>query len=326
MAFETYSNLAATTLTANYTAASGTLQVANTAGAFPTAGNFRVFISDPTSGAVHVILKVTAITDSTHFAVTAEGTDANANNGDNCTISLTAGGMDAIRGDLSQRGAWASRVTNKAGNLYLPSDAMVFGRDNASAFDNYGPIKALSDPNLLTFAQQDFGSCTSDTTHGGLSISNPTTESAFHTHALVTAVPGTPYHVEFGYYAQHQNQTNYMSGACFSDGTKYEILDPLFQGTIGSVIVFYLTNSTSFGNTPINSSFDDRFVDRLFNMHWVRLGDDGTNKTWDVSIDGINWVNVGSEARATNLTATKVGLYVDYGPSYVRLLHCKITA
>lgn len=125
MAFETYSNLAATTLTANYTAGSGAIQVASTAGNFPASPNFRVFIADATTGTVRVILKVTAVTDATHFAVTAEGSDANATSGDNVKLSLTAGGMDAIRGDLSQAGVDASvpsTTGQKAGNLYFSTD------------------------------------------------------------------------------------------------------------------------------------------------------------------------------------------------------------
>lgn len=323
MAFEQYSNLASTTLGANYTAGSGVLQVVTTAPPFPTSGNFRVFVADPTTGVVKVILKVTAVTDGTHFAVTAEGTDANAVTADVVKVSLTAGGMDAIRGDLVQTGALASAVNNKAGNLYLPKDALNILRDTGSAFDTFGPVWGLANPNLQSWTQQDFGSCTSDVTHGGISIENPTTEGAFNTHALVFNAPATPYHVEFGYVHFKNGSGNYMCGACFSDGTKYEIFDPFFQDAQGSMVCFYLTNATSFGGTPINSSFGSTFGYPY--VYWVRLGDDGTNKTWDISVDGFIWKNIGSEARTTNLTATKLGVYVNNGPSFIRLLSAKIT-
>lgn len=325
MAFERYSNLASTTLGANYTAGSGVLQVVSTAPPFPTVGNFRVFVADPSTGVVKVILKVTAVTDGTHFAVTAEGSDANATTADVVKICLTAGGMDAIRGDLVQRGAWASKVANKAGNLYLPSDALMFGRDTGAAFDAYGPTWPLADPNLQTWTQQDFGSCTTDAIHGGITIVNPTSEGAFNTHALVMAAPATPYHVEFAYTRWFStNGTNCMAGACFSDGTKYEIYDPSFQNSPTQHIVFYLNTATSFGgNTPVNNNIGN--IVWAGGLWWVRIGDDGVHKTWEFSNDGYTWIAEGNETSATNFTATKVGFYIDNGIGNIRLVHLKVT-
>lgn len=113
-----------------------------------------------------------------------------------------------------------------------------------------------------------------------------------------------------------------MSGACWTDGTKYEIFDPIFQNSTTQAVVFYLSNTTSFSGTPINTN-PGYSTGAII---WVRLGDDGTNRTWDISCDGYSWYQVGTEARTTNLTPTKAGIYVDCGPSMVRLVHYKETA
>jgi hypothetical protein len=325
MAFEQYANLCSTNLTAGYTAGAGSIAVTSTASPWPASPQFHIYIADPTTGVVKVILKVTAVTDATHWAVTAEGTDANASSGDVVKLSLTAGAMDQIRVDVSQLGAYASKTSQKAGNIYFPNDALVLSRDNGASFDSFGPIWPLGDPNAQTWTQQSFGSCSSDTTHGGISILNTASEAAFNVHALTFPTPATPYHIEFTYFQYKANSTNFMTGACFSDGTKYEIFDPAFQQAYGNSVVFYLTNNTTFSSTPVNTNNANNlgFPPTLF---WVRIGDDGTNKTWDVSVDGYRWSQVGSEARATNFVATKAGIYVDCGPSYIRLISCKITA
>lgn len=322
MAFEQYANLASTNLTANYTAGSGVLQVTSTGAPWPTTGNFRVFVADPASGTVKVILEITAVTDGTHWAVVSEGADANGSNGDVVKLCLTAGGMNAIRGDLSQTGLLSAAVPNRAGNLYLPSNAMTPLRDTGSAMVPWGPLWPLADPTLQPFVQQDFGACTSDTSHGGIDISNPTTEGSFNTHALVFPAPATPYHVEFGYFQRKPSGGNNMTGACFSDGTQYEIFDQYFQNSINQQVVFYLTSSTGFGGTIVNTAIGSS----IGFMVWARLGDDGVHKTWDVSADGYNWLQAGSELSAGSFVATKVGFYVNCGPAQIRLLHCKITA
>lgn len=82
-ATEQVANLTKTTVAVGgYTAGSGVLNVGTTGSPFPSSGTFRVAILDPTEVTIKVTLKVTAINSSTQWAVTAEGTDANANAGD----------------------------------------------------------------------------------------------------------------------------------------------------------------------------------------------------------------------------------------------------
>lgn len=239
--------------------------------------------------------------------------------------ALTAGAMNQIRADLVQSGSNTSKVVQLAGNIYLPTDASSIYRDNGSAFSAWGPIWPLGDPNLQTWTAQSMGTgCTTNTANGGISILNTAAEGAINVHALTFPVPATPYHIEFGYFGRKANSTNFMVGACFSDGTKYEIYDPAFQAVWGDHVVFYLSNNTTFSNTPVNNNQGNN-LGQVSSPIWVRLGDNGTLKTWDCSVDGYNWTAVGSESSATNFTATKAGIYVDCGPSYVRCISVKVT-
>lgn len=323
MAFERYANLCSTTLTAGYTAGAGSITVASTASPWPSSPVFRVYVSDATTGVVKVILKVTAVTDGTHWAVTAEGSDANAASSDVVKLSLTAGGMDAIRADLHQTGALASAVANKAGNLYLPNDGLEIYRDTGSVMVPWGPIWPLTDPALQTWTQTGFGSCTSDTTHGGVDINNPTAEGSFNIHALLKNTPSTPWHAEFGFVQVGNTGGNLMAGPCVSDGTKFAIYTSHFQAAAVQHVEFYASNATTYGGfTPINPGILFAWGPVIF----VRLGDDGTNRTYDVSCDGFTWLQVGTEVRTANVTASKVGFYVNGGKQHIRCIHYKETA
>src|SRR6267154_4145842 len=128
MSVEVYTNNAQTTLTSSYTAGAGSIVVASTAGNFPTTPIFRVGIFG-TNGSLKVILKVTTITDGTHFAVTAEGSDANAASGDVVRHLLTAGGMDGIRASITQILTFSAQqalTTMKQGDQVMCTDAPYF--------------------------------------------------------------------------------------------------------------------------------------------------------------------------------------------------------
>lgn len=116
---EQFANYPAATTVAvgGYTAGSGVLNVASTAGSFPGSGTFTVVIQDQTTGAAKVVLRVSAINSSTQFAVAAEGTDANANAGDNVYAVLSAAAMAQFKTDCQQGtdGAWTAMPTYQNG-------------------------------------------------------------------------------------------------------------------------------------------------------------------------------------------------------------------
>jgi len=82
-----------------YTSGSGVLNVDSTAAPFPQVGDFRISIFDQATGDLTVILKVTAVSSGTQFAVTAEGTDASAAEDDVVRgTMITAASIESVRG------------------------------------------------------------------------------------------------------------------------------------------------------------------------------------------------------------------------------------
>lgn len=326
MAFENYYTRFETAVGGGgYTAGSGLLNVLATS---PAAAIVRLILVDSATGAFITLLKATAVNSSTQFAVTVEPgfSDVSAAAGDVVRALMTADQLDSVRANMVQTGAFASAVSNRQGNLYLPNNGLVALRDTGAVMSPWGPIWPFTDPQLQTWTQTNFGSCSSDTSHGGVEIYNPTSEVSFNIRSLLKNTPSTPYHCEFGFIGVNIFGVggNTMIGACWSDGTKYEIFSPMFEGTWNKRHVeFFCTNTTTFGSsTPID------LASPLFAgpVAWVRLGDDGTNRTIDVSVDGFRWFQLGSQGRTVSLTATKVGFYVSGGPQQIRLLHYKETA
>ncbi len=99
---EQFANLCTTTIAlGGYTAGSGVLDVATTAAPWPQTPSFHIIIVNPATNAVKVILNVTAVNSATQWAVTAEGTDANALAGDAVLgTMLTAAAIAQLKTDI----------------------------------------------------------------------------------------------------------------------------------------------------------------------------------------------------------------------------------
>lgn len=72
----------------------------------------------------------------------------------------------------------------------------------------------------------------------------------------------------------------------------------------------YWTSATA---NPANGS--DRMIDAYrqrsgTSLGLIRAGDDGTNRTCDVSLDGVHWLNYYTEGHTVNMTADRVGFFV----------------
>lgn len=128
MAFtEFFTNRGSCTLTSAYTAGDTSIHVSSTTGddanyPFPVSVPFRLSLFD-SSNVFKVILKVTAITDGTHFATTPEGHDANAANGSTCYGVQTAESLTAIRTDAGTVANLTGLGTNVGTFLGTPSSA-----------------------------------------------------------------------------------------------------------------------------------------------------------------------------------------------------------
>jgi len=272
---------------------------------FPAVGNFRIKIDDE-------LFVVTARSTNTLTVATrpAESTTAAShNNLAVVTHILTAGSYyqtvaDNVRADvIADRQAAA-----KAGRLWIPTNGNRISRDTGAAWNSYGPIFKLTETPAVAadFTWRNQGSTTAVDQGGSIyiEVANVTTTSI---HTLWKNAPGsTPYHIIACFRATGSlNTALYQFGLSFLEASSNKIY--LFGFRFGAsvagspqIFALHYTSDTGEG-TAIYSSLASHWNTDTF---WTRIGDDGTTLTFDLSLDGINWLNIASEARGAQFSAT----------------------
>jgi hypothetical protein len=301
---EQYVNNAASTLAADITSSATSLTVASGDGTkFPSSGNFRLLIGTE-------ILIAGARSGDTISSLTrgAEGTAAAAHStSDAVTHILTAGALDAVRADICQTGADASKAASKAGALYLPSDGYVVYRDTGSALAAWGPLFSLSAPDNSAFTA-DYNSPTVVTTNGGIVISGAA--STDNIRGRLKAVPGsTPYTFEAGFLLRAIAESYHGAGLMVTDGTttSNKVITVMLATESNALYlkVSRWNSATSFSAEPLKIYWRPTGP-----LPFLRYTDDGTNRLVSYSLDGRNFEQVFSETRTTHLTATHLGIAV----------------
>lgn len=317
MAFtEFFTNRGSTTLTASYTAGAGSITVASTTGddanyPFPTSVPFRLSVWTASSATFKVILKVTAITDATHFAVTAEGHDANAASGDTCYGVQTAASLTAIRTDAGTFSNLSSGTNTSA--------AMVVGSGATLA-----PTTGLLSANV-DFPNSNTGAPTASIPIGSWTLQNTANAhgsySDFFTQELVLtagnfaatqwqaltrslSVPYTLYAVVQMRGVVSGGVSSFVAGICLSDGTKYEYIGVIMSGASANIAVEVKTLATL---SSAGSAVAGPTVNVVGPTLPVKIVNNSTNRVFSYWQNGA-WTQLLSEASGTFLTETAGGL------------------
>lgn len=105
------------------------------------------------------------------------------------------------------------------------------------------------------------------------------------------------------------------TGIVVSDGTKLITLGPAWNNTTGAPwgdgrgIYGGAAKWSSVGASPAAMQSNFAALSQLGKLpHWYRIVDDGTNRSVQWSINGIDWYTYQSEPRNTFLTATRIGI------------------
>lgn len=308
MASQKYANLAQSTLDGAYTAADPTLTVITGEGAlFPSSGDFTVAIDDPPA----FFLKCTSRASDVLTVSTSgqEGSTAvNKTAGTKVTQVITAGVLDAIRGDLSGIGAYASLPgTARLGDRWKCTDCPLEFIYNGSAWKAFWsgfPVTLLPTVASLTWVNQ--GASTATDSFGSIYLSVPS--SGTNTvRQLVEAMPGGSWSLTIAMLLDSVNADHVTSGIILRDsGTSRLIVwgPSRFSGGLYCG-VYYYNSSTSFGSAASTRTF-------ITAPRWFRVTDDTTNFTFYYSHDGVNWVQQYQVSRTAHLaTPNQIGIGMD---------------
>lgn len=135
---------------------------------------------------------------------------------------------------------------------------------------------------------------------GSVYMYHPGTSTDTNTE-LYISVPATPYVVTAKLLMSALAWSFTSPGLYFGDGTKLHRIVLQFGNGKLTVDKYSAYNNFSAESYSQNTS-------PYCTPMWWRISDDGTNKHWSWSIDGINWVEAYSEGNTSYLTTTRVGI------------------
>ena len=277
---EQFVNNISTTLSSGINNSTTTIPLTSSTG-FPTEGDYRIIINDE-------IMLVKSVSGSNATAVRGqEGTAATTHSSlDEVKIIITDDGFDDWMSDhlafSSQRNPY--RLVDSNDDAITLSD---FTEVNNTASD------AIADQGRhITITKDD-------------SASNDLT-------AIVRTAPSTPYTVTMaatGLPIADASSNGPVLGACFRENATGELMViRLFPGAANDITVTTFTNPTTFGTTKQTYELASHTF-----PFWFRLEDDGVDIKFHISQDGVNFVELFSEARGTSFTSTpdEVGFFFD---------------
>ena len=314
---EYYADLAQTTLSSSYTAASGSI-VVTTAANLSTTRQFHFMITDQTTGAVKCIGKATALTSST-FTVTMT-TDANANSGDFVTITLCQAAMDQIISDCDQFGTFASLPASvpPAGRRYKCTDAIYEFISTGSVWQAFAYGYPVTLPPSASWTAENLSG-----TGGTSNYTNGNGYLVFTGNGgLGTNYRSAPGSTPYSFIAKFRQDPsgmlsriklaglNSISVATVSgwaigfrdSGGKY--LSFCFDSFVGGGAAVYIahhTSSTDTGTSVVNLN-DVKLMLYWGNNAWVKIQNDGTNLKLYGSLDRQTWYQLYTET-ITNFLA-----------------------
>lgn len=289
-----------------YTSGSGVLNVLSTSGITLNAGDtcrLSVYTGSPE---LVVILIASAVNSGTQFAVTAEGADASASGGDLVLNTLTVGGMDQIRTDISMLGTFANLpVPGVAflveGQRYKCTDAPYEFIYNGSAWIPFvNGFECVLPENVFTWANQ--GGASVSFVSGFAQVSIPGAGST-NLRVQFATQPSTPYTIDVILSADLVTSESDSIGIGFYDGTKLSLMT-IFGGTLGSEpgyqqVDYNSVTSFNAANVTLGS------ISTPFSIAFLRINNDGTNLHFYIG-NGYSWYLVRTVAIGSFLTPTDV--------------------
>jgi hypothetical protein len=248
--------------------------------------------------------------------------------GTNTPPGSPAQGATYILG-ASPTGAWAGRANDVA--YYVGTGWIIFDpsqgweffnvadstryRWSGSAWATAGGAGAgfgradVAPPAVSTWTWVNQGGATAtDRTYGGgtgVSIFAPASVSE-NIRMLVRTAPAAPYTLRARVSISAMVKNFIGGGIAFRSSGGGQIHAAAI-GNNGQLFVARYTNPTTFASADFTAPLSGG----LGSMLWLRLVDDNTNKSWAISPDGFDWVNLFSVARATYFTPDQIGFFVN---------------
>lgn len=210
------------------------------------------------------------------------------------------------------------------GDLFLPSDGVEIYRDTGAAWAGWGPMFPLTEPPSAGWSWVNQGTAVVDSTQGGIFLYDNTVSAGDDYSCRVRAAPAAPYTITMCILG--------MPGAVTG---KYSSFGPLWrQSSDGKLVTVehrggqqgYLLTKKMNSPTSGNSDYFSYAWDKSgsFFPRFCRIADDGSNRIFSISADGIWFSTMWSVGRTDFITPDEVGFYINTVTSItvaMRLIH-----
>ena len=298
------------TLASGYTAGGSSLALTATHGArFPSSGDFWVRVEDE-------VFKVTARTTDTLTVHRAQDSTAAANHAAGTDVYWVLGvaALNQLRTDITG-GAGKSTMTVAAFDSATTNGTVQGGLShvrmsngiyeciwNGSAWEYYfGHVKCAR-PFSSAFSWVNQGSATVSGATGGVYMASPGSASIDWHLMAQSATPPYTLRVGFKITGPSVNYLNAGVGWRNSGGAQLIAVAPGFGASGYHWRILLYNSPTSFSTFYL----DEKQRQEQFDVVWLRLVDDNTNRIVSTSADGLNWVQVLSHGRTSGLNPNQV--------------------
>lgn len=223
-------------------------------------------------------------------------------------MSVFGPSVGAAADTINLRGPYASLPTAGVdGRIYFATDS-VFPqiRDNAAAWQHFrdGQVFNLAEDSGFAWVNQGTATVT---TVGGVTTLRALGLANYNFRLRVKAAPATPWTLLVAILHKHGNNgviaagvTGEFSGLVLRESSTGKLIT-LGMGGIDSgnlgIVSQRLNSPTSFNGNQATTYW--QFTP---GVSWLRIIDDGTDLTWEVSYDGVEFVEIKKEPRLTFLT------------------------
>jgi hypothetical protein len=229
-----------------------------------------------------------------------------------CTISGSAtSGNDTMHSFTCAAGDLLDVQLVPSGTIVATPNVITSCQWGASAAGGVGSLPAYIQPSTavptvasLTAVNQS--TSTAIDSAAGIFMHQPFGATQF-LFALLQTAPATPWTFTAALIMQIFPLDFMSMGLCFSDGTKI-VTCGVGHHTVINFESFQWNSATSFSASTLETPFPGLATPAVL---WLRLQDNGTNRVFSYSLDGVNFIALQSTARTTFLTATKLGLFMD---------------
>jgi hypothetical protein len=169
------------------------------------------------------------------------------------------------------------------------------------------PISPTPPPAISSFTWVNQGSATATNPPGSSAIAIVAPTGGINYRMLVKASPATPYSIDAYFIFNLFCSNNQTGGLIFRESSSgkftsfYIVNGPSFPGWLG-------IDQNSNPNTPVTNLLRVPFATGSSSL-FLRIGDDGTNRNYSVSTDGVNYTIVYTEVRTAYITADQIGFH-----------------